>query len=222
MVRTGRSAGPLEPYPDYERQDRSGQQLEADARAPGQFQAAMAGLHSELLVALTAADFRLGKAYGLGRALAETALLPDARNPQTFRRLFARHRLANLLEWLADLKSAFPPHPPRASVGHCRPGRLQFVVSPPPPFAAGSPGRLGLGGRPRERDPSVAPPRPAVAGHPLWREGMCRSAVWRRYVEAADRLLGHLRRLTLDSCAPLDHDHGSGGARARAAARVGE
>jgi hypothetical protein len=84
--------------------------LEADARAPGQFQAATAALHGELLVGLTAADFRLGKAYGLGRALAETALLPDAKDPQTFQRPFARYRLANLLEWLADLKSVFPPH----------------------------------------------------------------------------------------------------------------
>ena len=91
--------------------------LEADARAPGQFQAAMAGLHEELLVGLTAADFRLGKAYGLGRALAETALLPDASNPQTFQRLFARYRLANLLEWLADLKSLFPPHAAEAVRG---------------------------------------------------------------------------------------------------------
>lgn len=91
--------------------------LEADARAPGEFQAAMASLHGELLVALTAADFRLGKAYGLGRALAETALVPDARNPQTFQRLFARYRLANLLEWLADLKSVFPPHAAEAVRG---------------------------------------------------------------------------------------------------------
>jgi hypothetical protein len=91
--------------------------LEADARAPGQVQAAVAALHGELLVALTAADFRLGKAYGLGRALAETALLPDARSPQTFQRLFARYRLANLLEWLADLKSAFPPHAAEAVRG---------------------------------------------------------------------------------------------------------
>jgi hypothetical protein len=91
--------------------------LEADARAPGQFQAATVALHGELLVALTAADFRLGKAYGLGRALAETALLPDARNPPTFRRQFARYRLANLLEWLADLKSVFPPHAAEAVRG---------------------------------------------------------------------------------------------------------
>ena len=91
--------------------------LEAEARPPGRLRAAVADLHRQLLVALTAADFRLGKAYGLGRALAETALLPDAKNPQTFQRLFARHRLANLLGWLADLKSAFPPHAAEAVRG---------------------------------------------------------------------------------------------------------
>jgi hypothetical protein len=91
--------------------------LEAEVRQPGQLRAAVADLHRQLLVALTAADFRLGKAYGLGRALAETALLPDAKNPQTFQRLFARYRLANLLGWLADLKSVFPPHAAEAVRG---------------------------------------------------------------------------------------------------------
>jgi hypothetical protein len=91
--------------------------LEAEARPPGQLQAAVAKLHRQLLVALTAADFRLGKAYGLGRALAETALLPDAKSQETFQRAFARFRLANLLGWLADLKSAFPPHAAEAVRG---------------------------------------------------------------------------------------------------------
>jgi hypothetical protein len=91
--------------------------LEADGRPSGQPQAAVGELHRQLLVGLTAADFRLGKAYGLGRALAETALLPDAKNPETFQRAFARFRLANLLDWLADLKSAFPPHAAEAVRG---------------------------------------------------------------------------------------------------------
>jgi hypothetical protein len=91
--------------------------LEAEARPPRQLQAAVGELHRQLLVALTAADFRLGKAYGLGRALAETALLPDAKHPETFQRAFARFRLANLLGWLADLKSAFPPHAAEAVRG---------------------------------------------------------------------------------------------------------
>jgi hypothetical protein len=91
--------------------------LEADGRPSGQLQAAVGELHRQLLVALTAADFRLGKAYGLGRALAETALLPDAKRPETFQRAFARFRLANLLGWLADLTSAFPPHAAEAVRG---------------------------------------------------------------------------------------------------------
>jgi hypothetical protein len=91
--------------------------LVAEVRQPAQLQAAVAELHRQLLVTLTTTDFRLGKAYGLGRALAETALLPDARNPQTFQRLFARYRLANLLSWLADLKSVFPPHAAEAVRG---------------------------------------------------------------------------------------------------------
>jgi hypothetical protein len=92
-------------------------ELEAEDRQPAQLQAAVAELHQQLLVALTAADFRLGKAYGLGRALAETVLLPDAKNPQTFQQEFDRYRLANLLGWLADLKSAFPPHAAEAVRG---------------------------------------------------------------------------------------------------------
>jgi hypothetical protein len=91
--------------------------LKAEVRQPGQLQTAVAELHRHLLVTLTAADFRLGKAYGLGRALAETILLPNARDPQTFQQVFARHRLANLLGWLADLKSAFPVHAAEAVRG---------------------------------------------------------------------------------------------------------
>ena len=91
--------------------------LEAEVRQPGQFRVAMAALHQQLVVAMPGADSRLGTASGLGRALADTALLPDARNPQTFQRLFARYRLANLESWLADLKSVFPPHTAEAVRG---------------------------------------------------------------------------------------------------------
>jgi hypothetical protein len=38
----------------------------------------IAAIHTELLEGLTVADFRLGKSYGLGRALAETVLIPCA------------------------------------------------------------------------------------------------------------------------------------------------
>jgi hypothetical protein len=84
--------------------------LQADERQQGQLQQAMLQLHQQLLVALTAADFRLGKAYGLGRALVETTLVPDTKDPVTFQRAFSRYRLASIFGWLGDLKSAFPPH----------------------------------------------------------------------------------------------------------------
>ena len=69
-------------------------------------------LHVEVLFALTAADFRLGKAYGLGRELADTCMGPDDR--PSFDRAFGQ--LVDLKNWLADLASAFPPHASRAVV----------------------------------------------------------------------------------------------------------
>jgi hypothetical protein len=211
--------------------------LEADARAPGQFQAAMAVLHEELLVGLTAADFRLGKAYGLGRALAETALLPDAKNPQTFQRLFARYRLANLLEWMADLKSVFPPHAAEAVRGSLaawtawsqdpilrppldeRRQPWDWEVEDPAPVTVRAPptgwalSRWLLAKRPhlpqgRPVDWSSAADRESVT-RALHRQGQLWRAVLSGekdgvdllsgddYVRAADRLLGHLRRLLL-------------------------
>jgi hypothetical protein len=72
-------------------------------------------LHCRLLEALTVADFRLGKAYGLGRAMAETALLPadaatDEQRQQQFRRLLGTGRLITIKDWLVDLKTLLPDH----------------------------------------------------------------------------------------------------------------
>jgi len=169
--------------------------LEAEDRAPGPLRAAMAALHGELLVALTAADFRLGKAYGLGRALAETALLPDAKDEKTFEKLFDPYRLATLLEWLADLKSVFPPHAAEAVRGSLVAWRdwSQAPVLLP---------------RGRRVDWSSAADRESVT-RALHRQGQLWRAVLSGekdgvdllsgddYVRAADRLLGHLRRLLM-------------------------
>lgn len=176
--------------------------LEAEVRQPGELQAAVAELHHQLLLSLTAADFRLGKAYGLGRALAETVLLPDARNPRTFEQAFARHRLANLLGWLADLKSAFPSHAAEAVRGSLQ-AWAAWTEAP----------TLLLAGHPRK-----PPARPVDWGSAADRESVTRTLhrqgqLWRAvlsgekdgvdllstddYLLAADRLLGHLRRLTL-------------------------
>ena len=65
-------------------------------------------LHRTLLGALTAADYRLGKAYGLGRALADTCRKPTS--PGELEDELEDHRIANLSRWLDDLSSAFPPH----------------------------------------------------------------------------------------------------------------
>ncbi len=61
--------------------------------------------HVTLLATLTAADFRLGKAYGLGRALADTTRLPP-----DWRRELARYRVSTLAGWIRELGSALPPH----------------------------------------------------------------------------------------------------------------
>ena len=207
LRRTWRLVGRDQPHPDP---GPVRALLEAGSRQPGQVRSAVAALHGELLEALTAADFRLGKAYGLGRALAETALLPNAREPETFRRLFDRHRLGNLMEWLADLKSIFPPHAAEAVRGSLR-AWAAWVQDPV----------LGPAlDEDRDVTTRAARPdgRPVDWGSPVDRESLTRALhrqgeLWRAvlsgekdcvdllsgddYVWAADRLLGHLRRLTL-------------------------
>ena len=72
-------------------------------------------LHCRLLEALTVADFVLGKAYGLGRAIAETALRPpgamtEEERADQFRCVFEAGRLITVKDWLADLKTLLPDH----------------------------------------------------------------------------------------------------------------
>jgi hypothetical protein len=70
-------------------------------------------LHLEALRTLTAAELRLGRAYGLGHALADTCLRPCDR--ESFDEAFGE-RLVSVKDWLADLASSFPPHSSRAVV----------------------------------------------------------------------------------------------------------
>jgi hypothetical protein len=70
-------------------------------------------LHIDLLEALMVADFRLGKAYSLGRALAETVIIPtltEATQVDAFAELFRFGRLEELKNWLTELKTNFGPH----------------------------------------------------------------------------------------------------------------
>ncbi len=73
-----------------------------DPHARGQ---AIREFHVKLLATLTAADYRLGKAYGLGRALADTTRLPP-----DWRAELALYRVATVAGWIRELDSALPPH----------------------------------------------------------------------------------------------------------------
>lgn len=71
-------------------------------------QPAVEALHLKVLGTLTAVDFRLGKAYGLGRALANTCRKPTDADAVTDE--LDPFRVANLLAWLDELSTA-PPRP---------------------------------------------------------------------------------------------------------------
>lgn len=74
---------------------------------------AILDLHVAVLVQLTAADYRLGKAYGLGRALADTCA-PAHGDETERRRALAHHlephRASVIVAWLEDLKTVLPAH----------------------------------------------------------------------------------------------------------------
>jgi hypothetical protein len=65
-------------------------------------------LHVELLTTLTATHYKLGKSYGLGRALADTSRLPH--DGKTLHEEFKPHRIATIEAWISDLTTLLPPH----------------------------------------------------------------------------------------------------------------
>jgi hypothetical protein len=74
---------------------------------------AILDLHIALLIQLTAADYRVGKAYGLGRALADTCA--SAHGDETERKRALEHHLEPhrayvMIAWLDDLKTVLPAH----------------------------------------------------------------------------------------------------------------
>jgi hypothetical protein len=76
-----------------------------EASDPVARQQTIRGFHVRLLSTLTAADFRLGQAYGLGRALADTT-----RDPPDYVTELGRARIATLTGWVRVLGSALPDH----------------------------------------------------------------------------------------------------------------
>jgi hypothetical protein len=87
---------------------------QGDRAAPGreEYRAALSMLHVNLLVTLTAANSSYGKAYGLGRALADTAC--PHQTPDQLAKSFERHRIGQLYVWLDELASLLPDHAARA------------------------------------------------------------------------------------------------------------
>jgi hypothetical protein len=82
------------------------------------YEKAIFELHVSLLTTLTATHFKLGKAYGLGRALADTTRVPT--DLDTLKTELKGPRVTNLTNWLSDLTSLFPPH-----AGHIVHGRVE-------------------------------------------------------------------------------------------------
>ena len=71
-------------------------------------------LHTEVLVSLHAADRSIGRAYALGRALADITLRPQPADDAGLQRDFNVGRVATLTQELQDLHSVLPPHTGRA------------------------------------------------------------------------------------------------------------
>jgi hypothetical protein len=106
---------------------------------------AIFALHCQLLEAVSTADFRLGKAYGLGRALAETALIPadtpaEEDRARQFTELLEGGRLITIKDWLFDLKTLLPDH---AAYAVIRSLDVWQGWAAGPSFAAGAPSARG-------------------------------------------------------------------------------
>jgi hypothetical protein len=71
------------------------------------FKDALASLHRLLLIELTVRDPHLGRAYGLGRSLSDTAWLPA--DPASLQRQLNPYRVAELDGWLSDLPDLLGP-----------------------------------------------------------------------------------------------------------------
>lgn len=146
--------------------------------------------HLQLLGELTAADFRLGKAYGLGRALADSCREPH--DPDSLADELDPYRIANLLQWLDDLGSAFPPHAASSVAKSLM--RWRDALHPPGQTPSQAAGRReaaqarwtkvkGRWDRWQDRDPITAPVDAKDAIRALRRQG----ELWRALLSGEKR-----------------------------------
>jgi hypothetical protein len=85
---------------------------EGSAARRAEYKAALGKLHVNLLVTFTAAESSFGKAYGLGRALADTTR--PHQSADEFTESFEQHRIGQLYVWLDELASLLPEHAARS------------------------------------------------------------------------------------------------------------
>jgi hypothetical protein len=68
------------------------------------------GLYIDIRNLLAGNNVSAALGFGLGRMLADTALLPTAGCPEIIAERFEEYRLANAFRWLDDLDASLPPH----------------------------------------------------------------------------------------------------------------
>jgi len=73
--------------------------------------------HTDLFVALTACDHQVGLAYGLGRAVADLSMRPQADNQASLTDDLQSGRVMTIVGWLRELHTVLPTHAAGAVMG---------------------------------------------------------------------------------------------------------
>jgi hypothetical protein len=82
--------------------------LEKAGHTRDDVRAAVYDLYLDIRNRLAGTDPGAAVAFGLGRLLADTALLPTSGEPELLAERFERYRMANILAWLDDLDARLP------------------------------------------------------------------------------------------------------------------
>jgi len=83
--------------------------LQVPGHSRDSVRAAVLDLYLKVRDTVAGSDVSAATAFGLGRMLADTALLPTEQDPEILAERFEDHRLANAYGWLNDLDASLPP-----------------------------------------------------------------------------------------------------------------
>jgi hypothetical protein len=84
--------------------------LSAVGHGPDEVRRTVHDLYLEARDQLAGSDPAAAVAFGLGRMLADTVLLPTRSEPEILGERFEKYRLANAFDWLDDLDAVLPSH----------------------------------------------------------------------------------------------------------------